>query len=71
MESEFIPPMKCRKSVGRTTAAKYDHISNAPFRNFKCPLYNKCIDIAAADNMNLMCNQCENKDTEDEDYRFW
>ena len=58
MDSSFIPPM---------SRAKNSTI-NALFRNYRCPYYDRCLNIASSHNNLLVCENCENKDLVDKDY---
>jgi hypothetical protein len=69
-EDDFVPPMRPVGNPGAVPTYSLMSARNAPFRNFKCPRYQKCINLASHLNKIILCNKCEYKDAINEDYKF-
>lgn len=65
------PNLKLRKPRQKKTPEireQDEYSKTAPFRNIKCPKYWGCLTAAATQKKDLVCEDCENRDAESQDW---
>lgn len=67
----YRPNLKSRKPRNfrdHNTTLESQPSQMAPFRNFKCPKYFGCLAVASAQKQSLLCDNCENRHVESQDW---